>query len=218
VEEAMQDDLKKLIYGVLVVFVVVLVVWVGFVIVSGCGFSLDCEKAAIEPERTPIPTLIPAALPVQMVSEQEVKVACQITAVDLLGAWVNGGNPEGEPFTFVDMTGKNCEGTFEADILPIFQEGNLWYTGAPSCTTCHNAVIEAAQANLDLSSYVGVLAGSRRTEGQAQGNDILGGGVWEDSLMYQQLYVLKLMPQGRPVDSPAAGPVVFAGAEVGDGE
>jgi hypothetical protein len=214
----MQDDLKKLIYGGLLVFVLVLVVWIGFVIVSGCGFSLDCEKAADVPLRTPIPTLIPAALPVQMVGEQEIKVACQITAVGLLGAWVDAGTPENDTFSFVDMNGKDCEGTYEADITSIFQEGNLWYTGAPSCTTCHNAEIGAAQANLDLSSYAGIMAGSRRTEGQAQGNDILGGGMWEESLMYQQLYVLKLMPQGRPVDSPAEGPVVFAGAEVEDGE
>ena len=187
-----------MIYGGLVVFVLVLVGWVGFVIVSGCGFSLSCEKAAQVPLRTPIPTLIPAEMPVQMVSEAQIKVSCQITAVDLIGAWVTAGYPENELFEFVDMNGKNCAGSYSEDITVLFSEGNLWFTGAPSCTTCHNAVIEFAQANMDLSSYAGILAGSRRTEGQAQGNDVLGGGVWEDALMYQQLYVLKLMPQGRP--------------------
>jgi hypothetical protein len=210
----MQDDLKKLIYWVLGGFILVLVVWIGFVIVSGCGFSLDCEKAAAVPFRTPVPTLIPAHMPVQMVSDQQVTVSCQITAVDLLGAWVAAGYPETELFEFSDMNGKQCAGNYEADISPLFQEGNLWYTGAPACITCHNSVIESAQANMDLSSYNGILAGSRRTDGQEQGNDILGGGVWEDSKLYEQLYVLKLMPQGRPVDTPAEGPVVFAGSEV----
>jgi hypothetical protein len=210
----MQDDLKKLIYWVLGGFILVLVVWIGFVIVSGCGFSLDCEKAAVAPYRTPVPTLIPAHMPVQMVSDQQVKVSCQITAVDLLGAWVAAGYPETEPFEFTDMNGKNCTGNYPDDVSQLFQEGNLWYTGAPACITCHNSVIESAQANMDLSSYSGILAGSRRTDGQAQGNDILGGGVWEDSKLYEQLYVLKLMPQGRPVDTPAEGPVVFAGSEV----
>ena len=210
----MQDDLKKLIFWVLGGFVMVLVVWIGFVIISGCGFSLDCEKAAVAPYRTPVPTLIPAHMPVQMVSEGEVKVSCQITAVNLLGAWVRAGYPEDESFEFSDMNGKGCAGNYADDVAPLFQEGNLWYTGAPACITCHNSVIEGAQANMDLSSYAGILAGSRRTEGQAQGNDILSGGVWEESMLYEQLYVLKLMPQGRPVDTPAEGPVIFAGAEV----
>ena len=210
----MQDDLRKLIYWVLGGFVLVLVTWVGFVIVSGCGFSLDCEKAAVLPYRTPIPTLIPAQLPVQLVSDQEIKVSCQITAVDLLGAWVSAGYPERDPFEFTDMNGKQCVGNYPEDVSPLFHEGNLWYTGAPACITCHNSAIESAQANMDLSSYAGILAGSRRTEGQAQGNDILGGGVWEEAKLYEQLYVLKLMPQGRPVDTPAEGPVIFAGSEV----
>jgi hypothetical protein len=214
----MQDDFKKLIFGVLVAFVLVLVGWVGFVIVSGCGFSLDCEKAAQLPVRTSIPTLIPAQMPVQLVSDQEVRVSCQISAVDLLGAWVAAGYPENDPFDFVDINGKSCSGTYEEDITQLFQEGNIWYTTAPACITCHNSAIESAQANLDLSSYAGILAGSRRTDGQAQGNDILGGGFWEESKLYEQLFVLKLMPQGRPPESPAEGPVVFAGSEVAGGE
>ena len=164
----MQDDLRKLIYWVLGGFVLVLVTWVGFVIVSGCGFSLDCEKAAVLPYRTPIPTLIPAQLPVQLVSDQEIKVSCQITAVDLLGAWVSAGYPERDPFEFTDMNGKQCVGNYPEDVSPLFHEGNLWYTGAPACITCHNSAIESAQANMDLSSYAGILAGSRRTEGQAR--------------------------------------------------
>jgi hypothetical protein len=78
--------------------------------------------------------------------------------------------------------------------------------------TCHNANITAASAQMDLSSYAGILAGSRRTSADAKGNDILGAGDWNASLMNQQLFVLKLMPFGRPPGAVAdEGPTVFAG-------
>ncbi len=59
----MQDDVRKLIFGLSASLSSCSSVWIGFVFVSGCGFSLDCEKAANLPERTPIPTLIPAGMP-----------------------------------------------------------------------------------------------------------------------------------------------------------
>lgn len=208
-----QDDVKKLIYGVLIVFIAVVVTWVSYVIVTGCGFSLDCKKAAIIPERTPIPTLIPASMPLPVAVNEAPKVACQITTVDLLGAWVSAGYPEKDPFSFTDINGANCTATYPEDITPLFQEGNLWYSGAPPCTTCHNSTLNQATAGMDLSSYQGILAGSRRTSADVTGNDILGGGVWENSKLYTMLFVKKLMPQGRPADVPAKGPVIFAGTQ-----
>jgi hypothetical protein len=208
-----QDDVKKLIYGVLIVFIVVLIVWIGFVIVTGCGFSLDCEKAARIPERTPIPTLIPASLPLPQVAGETPKVACQITAVDLLGAWVSAGYPEDDSFTFTDLNDSECSGEYTSDITPLFNEGNLWYSGAPACTTCHNTTLNEATAGMDLSTYPGILAGSRRTSPDADGNDILGNGNWEASMLYEQLFIKKVMPQGRPPDVPAEGPVIFAGSQ-----
>jgi hypothetical protein len=208
----MQDDVKKLIFGVLAVFTIVVIAWIGYVYIAGCGFSLDCSKAAVLPERTPIPTLIPAALPVvgKTAGESGV-VKCQIAAVNLIGAWVKAGFPESSPFTFIDLNGSACTATYEDDVSTVFEEANLWYAGAPACITCHHADVNIALANMDLSSYEGILAGSRRSSPEASGNDILGNGNWEESLLYSQLFVNQLMPQGRPESVPAEGPVIFAG-------
>jgi len=207
----MQDDVKRMIYGTLALFILVVLAWIGFVFVSGCGFSLDCEKAANLPERTSIPTLIPADLPVGLAADSSPQVACQIAAVPLLGAWVSAGYPESEPFSFTDTNGQDCVGTFSADIQPLLTEGNLWFTGAPACTTCHNPNLNEATAAMDLSTYDGILLGSRRPGPEQAGNDILGGGNWEESQLYNQLFVLRAMPQGRPPDVPAEGPIIFAG-------
>ena len=208
----MQDDVKNLIYILLGLFIVVLVVWIGFVYVSGCGFSLGCEKGATLPDRTPVPTLIPASMPRQVSDSSSLKISCQITAVQLIGAWVKAGYSATDPFTFSDINGEDCIGTFADDVQPLFLEGNLWYSGAPACTTCHNPTLGEATAAMDLSTLEGMLAGSRRTSPDSQGNDLFGGGVWEESLLYKQLYVDRVMPQGRPPDVPAEGPIIFAGS------
>lgn len=207
----MQDDVRKLIYGLFGLFILVLIVWIGFVFVTGCGFSLDCEKAAVLPERTPIPTLIPAGMPVLNLASDAPTVSCQVTAVGLIESWVVAGYPETGQFSFTDANGLDCTANFEEDVQQLFLEGNLWYSGAPACTTCHNTTLTEATAAMDLSTYQGMLLGSRRTS-DAAGNDIFGGGNWEQSLLYNQLYVLKAMPQGRPAEVPAEGPVVFAGS------
>jgi len=207
----MQDDVRKLIFSLLGLFILVLIVWIGFVYISGCGFSLDCEKAAVLPERTPIPTLIPAGMPLLDLEGSAPEVACQVTAVGLIESWVSSGYSETESFTFTDANGLICSATYSEDVQKLFLEGNLWYTGAPSCTICHNTTLNEATAGMDLSSYQGMLSGSRRTSGD-NGNDIFGGGIWEESQLYNQLYVLRAMPQGRPADVPSEGPVIFAGS------
>lgn len=206
----MEDDVRKLIFGILGLFILVLVVWIGFVFVSGCGFSLDCEKAANIPARTPIPTLIPAGMPIRDLEGETLSVSCQITAVGLIEAWVKAGYPESDNFEFVDANNQNCIGNFPEDVQPLFLEGNLWYSGAPACTTCHNSNLNDATASMDLSTYQGMLLGSRR-QGDSAGNDIFGGGTWEESQLFNQLVILQAMPQGRPADVPAEGPVIFAG-------
>lgn len=208
----MQDDVKNLIYVILGLFIVVLVGWIGFVYVSGCGFSLDCEKGAALPDRTPVPTLIPASMPELISDSASLKIPCQITAVQLIGAWVSAGYSDTETFNFTDINGQECTGSFADDVQPLFLEGNLWYSGAPACTTCHNPTLNEATAAMDLSTLAGMLAGSRRTSPESQGNDIFGAGVWEESLLYKQLFVDQVMPQGRPPEVPAEGPIIFAGA------
>ena len=55
----MNDDTRGMIYGTLVAFLLFLVVWLGFVYISACGFTLSCIQGAPLVVRTPIPTLIP---------------------------------------------------------------------------------------------------------------------------------------------------------------
>jgi mono/diheme cytochrome c family protein len=65
------NDLRKVVYGTLIGFIVVIVMWVGFLFIIGCGGSVDCTKAIPTPEHTAIPTLVPATLPVsQLVSSK----------------------------------------------------------------------------------------------------------------------------------------------------
>jgi len=138
-------------------------------------------------------------------------------AVSLIGAWVSSGYPERDVFTFTDIDGLTCEATYGEDVEPLFLESNLWYPGSLSCASCHNADLTVSSAQMDMTTYAGLLAGSRRTSPDAKGNDVLGGGDWEASLMYDVLYVRKYMPLGRPPEVPAEGPVVFAGTAIQDG-
>jgi mono/diheme cytochrome c family protein len=57
------DDFHKIVYGVLIGFVLMLVLWISFLTFSGCGSSLNCAMAGPTAERTSIPTLVPATLP-----------------------------------------------------------------------------------------------------------------------------------------------------------
>ena len=59
----MGDDVKKIIYGVQIVFILIIVVWIGFLFVVGCNFSFDCRSYYDPPDITPIPTLIHAKMP-----------------------------------------------------------------------------------------------------------------------------------------------------------
>jgi hypothetical protein len=214
------NDVRKMIYGALIGFFLVLGVWFSIVYVSACGFTFTCNQGSAMVYRTPIPTLIPATLPVQALGgEPAVFNKCQIAAVDLLGAWVSAGVPETDFFTFTDVKERSCEAVFARDVLPLFLESNLWYPGSLSCASCHQSDLAKALQNMDLSSYAGILAGSGRANGEPKGNDILGSGVWEESLLYQMVYApdgksligRQIMPLGRTADVPANGPLIFAG-------
>lgn len=217
------NDVRKMIYGAIIGLLVMLGVMFGIVYVSSCGMTLTCNQAKPKAERTAIPTLIPATLPVQDLGGEAVLFnKCQIATVDLLGAWVNAGVPETDPFPFTDIAGKECQAVFERDIKPLFVESNLWYPGSLACSSCHQPDLVKALQNMDLSSYQGILAGSGRANGEPMGKDILGGGVWEESLLYQMVYApegksligRQIMPLGRTADVPANGPVIFAGESI----
>lgn len=57
------DDFRKIIYGALIAFIATIVVWVGFLTISSCGYTASCLGVAPKVERTSIPTLLPATLP-----------------------------------------------------------------------------------------------------------------------------------------------------------
>ena len=57
------NDFRKIIYVVLVAFIVMLAVWISFLTSLGCGFNMACLGAVPQVDRTSIPTLIPATLP-----------------------------------------------------------------------------------------------------------------------------------------------------------
>ena len=179
----MNDDVRKYIYGALTVFVVGVLVWLGFLFVNACGFTLSCNKGKLAVERTPIPTLLPADMPVMESGESAASDKCRVAAADLVGAWVEAGSPETESFEFVDVNGQNCESTFE-EVRPLFIESNLWYAGSRSCVTCHTTDVATSSAQLDLSTYAGIMAGSRRADAESTGTDILGAGSWDSSLLY----------------------------------
>ena len=84
---------------------------------------------------------------------------CSIAAANLLGAWVDAGAPNGE-FPFESNDGAACVGTFEADILPLFTEADVWFEGSQACTDCHFDNSADSRHEMDLSSYAGVMAGA----------------------------------------------------------
>ena len=180
--------------------------------VGNCGFNQNCASARAAPiYHTPIPTLGAATLPAPQLGEQVAQTGCTATANTLLGAWVSAGYKQDEPFQFTDAKGTECQATF-ADLQPLFHEANLWYAGAQACVSCHHADVSTAMAQMDLSSYEGILAGAFRSSPDAQGQDILGGGVWEQSKLHEVLFVTKIMPLGRPPGAvPEDGPTISAG-------
>ena len=190
----------------------------GSLYIGSCSYENNClEGGRSRLTHTPISTLVKVSLqtsglpfPSAFNSDN-----CSVTARALLSAWVSAGSPETQPFLFSDMNGVGCEATF-ADVQQLFIQSNFWYQGSLACTACHNASLSAADsAQLDLSSYAGVIAGAHRSAGGVTGVDILGGGDWSSSKLNQSLFVLRQMPYGRQSDSvPADGPIVLAGLPV----
>ncbi|NJC98633.1 MAG: hypothetical protein C3F07_16670 [Anaerolineales bacterium] len=211
------NDVRKMIYGAIIGFFLVLGVWFSIIYISACGFTFTCHQAAPLVDRTPIPTLIPVShSESQMGSGMTEFDKCQIHASDLVGAWVAAGYPETDPFPFVDTSGQNCTGTYAEDIQPLFVENSLWHPGALGCISCHNADLTDRSGGLDLTSYNGIVLGSRRVPGStlSKGNDILGGGDWQTSLLYEVLVNQGLAPQGHSADAPVTDPILYAGSLV----
>ena len=209
------NDVRRTIYITIILFLGVVVTWITTLFIFSCGLNFSCRQAAPKTDRTPIPTLIPVAHS-ESQAEQPVMVAfdkCQVSATDLIGAWVTAKSPETEPFPFSDVHGNSCEGTFAADIQPLFVENSLWYNGAIGCVSCHNSDLTERSAGLDLTAYDAIMLGTRRVAGASSaGSDIFGGGDWEKSLLHDVLVNKGLVAEGHSADTTATDVIVFAGS------
>lgn len=214
------NDVRRMIYGTLVAFLLFLLFWFSIVYVSACGFTLTCNQGAPLVIRTPIPTLIPASssvTPAQGAAAEFTK--CQIATADLVGAWVSAGHSENDPFPFTDIYGQACEGAFAEDIQPLFVENSLWFPGSLGCVSCHNGDLSERSAGLDLTSYESITLGSRRVAGASSpGTDIFGGGDWEKSLLHEVLVNQSLTTQGHTPDAPAQDVIVYVGQRIAETE
>lgn len=186
--------------------------WLGMLVLTFALLVNACQGTGKHPVMTAWPKYIPVQLPaLSLVGiHAPAPESCQVRAVNLIGAWVNAGTPEQDAFPFTDINGKSCQGTFDADVLNLFIQANFWYAGAPSCRTCHGPDISNSYARMDLSSYQGILAGSARESADSKGNDILGGGNWEQAELYTVLTKGE-MPPNRPATVNPEGPLISAG-------
>ncbi len=212
----MNKDFKAWMMGLIFGLPVFLIFFIAFLYFGNCGFNNDCSQAGLpQIYHTPIPTIFPATMPVQVKSQMSAgSEKCVVSAETLLAAWVSANYPEVSQFTFVDNKGATCSAAY-GDVAVLFTEANLWYSGALACVSCHNSDVVIASAQLDMSSYAGILAGSKRASVDAMGNDILGSGNWEVSILRDMLFVLKQMPLGRPEGAvPEAGPVIQVGKQI----
>lgn len=113
----MNDDVRSYIYGTLIIFLIGVASWVGFLYLNACGFTLTCKSGELPVYRTPVPTLIPATLSVVQPNTDQEEVTtqelCEVNAQSLIATWVTSGVSETETFEFTDANGLTCETTFE---------------------------------------------------------------------------------------------------------
>ncbi len=171
-----------------------------------------CYPEYSSPVRLAVPTQVPQARELSLAGiSLPGPQSCLVHAVDLIGAWVAAGAPERDSFGFNDVEGRPCHGSFDVDVLPLFEQANLWYPGALSCRTCHGPDVNVSNARLDLSTFAGIMAGSGRESADKKGDDILGAGQWESSKLFEKLSHGEMPPNG-PKGLDPRGPTVPAGA------
>ena len=130
------DDFRKILYGVIIGFIVIIVGWVSFVTLSGCGFSLNnCTASVPKIERTSIPTLFPATLPapVRFLASKATATSPSAASTET-GSETTAARPSnpGGPGDAVNLTGdpKSGQQVFVAN-----------------CQTCHAAEGKGGIAN-----------------------------------------------------------------------
>lgn len=135
----------------------------------------------------------------------------EVRAVDLIGAWVDAGAPNGD-FNFVAEDGNTYAANFEADVLPLFTTPGAWFEGSQACTDCHYDNSEDSYHEMDLSSYDGILLGGDVLS-KPPGEAIVVAGDWEGSKLRGRLRNNR-MPPGWEFDLTEEnrdGPTILAG-------
>ena len=139
----------------------------------------------------------------------------EITAVDLIGAWVDAGAPETDSFKFADAAGAEHQATFETDILPLFTEADVWFPGSQACTECHFDNSADSRHEMDLGTYAGLMLGGDVLSAPP-GVAIVVPGDWANSKLRERLRNNR-MPPGWEFDIEEGnrnGPVIVAGNPV----
>ncbi len=120
------DDFKKILYGVLVGFILLIVGFVSFAFLWSCGLDFSCKQAAPPPAGTPIPTLIPATLPAppRFIPMPTLTLATADTGTPTPGEISNVARPSnpGGPGEAVNLNGDAAAGA------QVF---------AANCVSCH---------------------------------------------------------------------------------
>jgi mono/diheme cytochrome c family protein len=124
----MKDDVRKYIYGALIAFLVVVLSWLSIVYISSCGVTLTCKRGAAIVERTSIPTLFPATMPVAERIFPTATMSPTLTvaeaATQMAGSGSNIARPSnlGGPGEAINLTGDATAGA------QVF---------ASNCISCH---------------------------------------------------------------------------------
>ena len=196
------NDVRKVIYGTIIGFFMMLGLWFSVIYISSCGFTFTCHQAAPKVVRTPIPTLIPVSHSESGTGMDAMEFdKCQIAARDLVGAWASADVPKEDPFSFSDVNSQSCEGTFSEDVQPLLVDNSVWQSGSLGCVSCHNADLSNRSAGLDLTSF-DVLTS----------NGVLGSS-WESSNLYKYLG-MGLTADGHSSDASAENPLIYAGTQL----
>jgi len=145
------------------------------------------------------------------------KTGGQLEAVKLIGAWVDAGAKETDPFTFKGKDGKEYQATFKDDILPLFTQPNVWAPNTAACATagCHDAISEKSAHELNMGTYQGIMTGADSLSNPTNPAKLFEPGKWADSRLRARLRNNR-MPPGMPFDITEAnrdGPLVLVGAK-----
>jgi len=131
------NDVRKIIYGTVTLFLVVVVSWLSLIFISACGLTLTCRQAAPKVDRTPVPTLVPATLPA---AKPVVLSEAAISTPDDTGVDVARPSNPGAPGSAIGLTGNVDSGK---DIY------------VANCQTCHG--VEGAGGNSNPGTEDGTI-------------------------------------------------------------